>query len=275
MGGGSELQRLSASENLILGMTAGVCCKACNYPLLNWKNTVQQGLKIDFNPKVVYRGLPMAMLNLGGTTAIQFWFTGFFLKMLSGGNTGNLSKETTTQAAFLGGLFSGIPCSLYELTMIQQQRFGGSIIGTPVRLVKSFGASILGRGVTMTMGRESLYTMAMLGVTPLIQSMLMEKYEMETSMALATGSLTGAFISATVTHPMDTIKTCMQGDCEGNKYKGIMQTGRALASEYGVAKGLFKGLSWRIGLISTTFFLVNKFKEKLAPVMFPAPVDNE
>lgn len=148
----------------------------------------------------------MAMMNLGGTTAIQFWFTGVFLKLLSAGKTGGLSNETQTAAAFLGGLCSGIPCSLYELTMIQQQRFGGSVIGTPLRLVKSFGASILARGVITTMGRESMYTMAMLGATPVIQSTLIEQYGVETSIALASGSLAGAFISATITHPMDTIK---------------------------------------------------------------------
>jgi hypothetical protein len=35
------------------------------------------------NPSVVYRGLPMAMLNLGGCTAVQFWFTGFFQRALT------------------------------------------------------------------------------------------------------------------------------------------------------------------------------------------------
>ena len=39
--------------------------------------------------------------------------------------------------------------------------------------------------------------------------------------------------------------------------------------------GLFKGLSWRIGLIATTFFLVNKIKQNLAPVMFPFLLDEE
>lgn len=71
----------------------------------------------------------------------------------------------------------------------------------------------------------------------------------------------------------DHTQTCMQGDCEGKKYKGIVHTGRALVTEYGVRQGLFKGLSWRIGLISTTFFLVNKFKVGLAPLMFPVPSD--
>ena len=33
-------------------------------------------------------------------------------------------------------------------------------------------------------------------------------------------------------------------------------------------KGLFKGLAWRVSLITTTFFLVNKFKQTLAPVLF-------
>ena len=44
----------------------------------------------------------------------------------------------------------------------------------------------------------------------------------------------------------------MQGDVEQKKYKGIVQTGRLLAKEYGVAQGLFKGLLWRITLITTT-----------------------
>ena len=50
----------------------------------------------------------------------------------------------------------------------------------------------------------------------------------------------------------------------------VTTTGGKLAEEYGVAKGLFKGLSFRIVLIATTFFLVNNIKEQLLPVMFPA-----
>ena len=61
----------------------------------------------------------------------------------------------------------------------------------------------------------------------------------------------------------------MQGDLERKKYTNVPNTARSLAAEYGVAKGLFKGLSWRIGLITTTFFLVNMLKSELAPVMFP------
>merc|ERR1712216_86865 len=115
MGGGSDLQKLSGGENLVLGMVTGVCAKACNYPFLVWKNTQQQGLKLSttwttasggFNPLLVYRGLPMACLNLGGTNAVQFGTTGFFQRLLASNNIG---ADAVQVGAFLGGLASGIP----------------------------------------------------------------------------------------------------------------------------------------------------------------------
>lgn len=163
MGGGSDLQRLSGSENCVLGMVTGIMAKACNYPFLVWKNTVQQGLKISFDPRIVYRGLPMACLNLGGTNAVQFGGTGVFQKLLA--TTGSSQDTVNVGGAFLGGAASGLPCSIWELCMIQQQRFGGSILGTPARFVREYGTAALTRGVTMTIGREAMFTMSMLGIT--------------------------------------------------------------------------------------------------------------
>lgn len=204
---------------------------------------------------------------------MQFASMGFFAKYLKAGCD---RDQTQMGGAFLGGLVSGIPCSLWELTMIQQQRFGGSILGTPVRVMNTYGSSGLIRGMTMTMGRECLFTLAMLGVTPAIQRSLTEgSSKMETNTALAVGALIGSFVAATVSHPMDTIKTCMQGDLDQKKYTTVTKTGSKLVEEYGMAKGLFKGLSFRIVLIATTFFLVNKFKEQLVPAMFPHAVADE
>lgn len=125
----------------------------------------------------------------------------------------------------------------------------------------------------MTMGRESMFTMSMLGITPLIQVKLVETSGWEKNTALAAGSLAGALLAGVITHPMDTIKSCMQGDMGRAKYDGILQTGRTLAAEHGVVQGLFKGLFFRIALISTTFFLVNTFKQKTVPILFPHAVD--
>ena len=76
--------------------------------------------------------------------------------------------------------------------MIQQQRFGGSMLGTPAKFVSEYGVSALSRGVTMTMGREAMFTMSMLGITPLIQQSLVENSGAEKNIALAGGSLASA-----------------------------------------------------------------------------------
>jgi len=268
MGGGSDLQKLTGPENVVLGSVTGVMSKAVNYPFLSWKTTVQQGLPISFDPRVVYRGLPMACINLGGTNAVQFATTGFFQRLLAT-TTSIGSDGVTLGGSFLGGLASGIPCSIWELCMIQQQRFGGTLLGTPAKFVSEYGWTSLTRGFTMTMGRESMFTMAMLGITPLIQEKLVVNSGMDQNSALAAGALTGACFAGTITHPMDTIKTCMQGDLGQVKYTDITSTGRLLAQEYGVVQGLFKGLAFRIALISTTFFLVNTFKGRVVPILFP------
>lgn len=262
---GSVLTQLSDVENVLLGMAAGICSKGVNYPLLVWKNAVQQRKPIVLNPMKVYRGLPMACLNLGGATAVQFGLAGFFQKLFSKGKRA-LTPSEEISAAFLGGLCSGIPCSLWELIMIRQQNLGGTLLGTPVKLVQNFGVTVLGRGMIMTCAREAIFTMGMLGLCPVVQSVLY-KQGYDDNIALAAGALTASFISATITHPCDTTKTCMQGDCEQKMYTNIRGSLIVIHSERGLG-GFFAGLQWRIGLIATTFFLANRFKDALAPIMF-------
>ena len=52
----------------------------------------------------------------------------------------------------------------------------------------------------------------------------------------------------------------------------IGETGSLLVEESGVVNGLFRGLFWRTALISTTFFLVNSFKQRIVPALFPHAV---
>ena len=42
-----------------------------------------------------------------------------------------------------------------------------------------------------------------------------------------------------------------------------------------MVQGLFRGLFYRTALISTTFFLVNSFKQRLVPLMFPHTIDKK
>ena len=96
--------------------------------------------------------------------------------------------------------------------MIQQQRFGICVLGTPMRIVREHRAFSLGRSTTMTMGRQSSFTLLMLGITPLIQQELVVSSGCERNTAIAAGSLSGALLAGVIAPPMDTIKSCMQGD---------------------------------------------------------------
>lgn len=205
---------------------------------------------------------------MGGTTMVQFSLTGGFQKAIRKHVSQN---DTVVQmgGAILGGLGSGIPCALWELVMVQQQNFGGTLFGTPLRIFQKYGAGGILRGMPMTLGREALFTLAMLGITPWIQTQLHGDFGLESNTALAAGALVGSLTAATLSHPMDTIKTCQQGDVAQVRFGSVLQTFTLLRAEHGLVKGLFKGLTWRIGLISTTFFLVNKIKQRLAPLMFP------
>merc|ERR1712167_332127 len=108
--------------------------------------------------------------------------------------------------------------------------------------------------------------MAMLGICPLVQRYMMDSTGLSEHTALAAGALSGSIFAGVVTHPLDTIKTCVQGGLGGTKFKSIAATGQVLCQEHGVAGGLYKGFGWRLGMIASTFFLVNLFKQSLAPI---------
>ena len=60
----------------------------------------------------------------------------------------------------------------------------------------------------------------MLGVTPVVQSYLMRTTDWGITGTGFAASLIGGAFAGGVSAPMDTIKTCMQGDMRKQKHKG-------------------------------------------------------
>lgn len=75
-------------------------------------------------------------------------------------------------------------------------------------------------------------------------------------------------ICSFASHPPDTIKTCLQGDVEGVKYKGYVSTTRTLIAEKGVSQ-LWAGMPWRVFRQFCAIFLFDKINAELAPIIFP------
>ena len=90
-------------------------------------------------------------------------------------------------SALAGGICSGVPGSVWELTMIQQQNHGGTLLGTPTKILAEYGMAGIFRGCTTTLAREGLFTMAMLGMTPTLQREFKERLGLSSNMALAAG----------------------------------------------------------------------------------------
>eukprot|EP00808_Paulinella_micropora_P018831 g4734.t1 len=209
----------------------------------------------------------MAMINLGGTTGVQFWFTGVFQNMFrTPEEKEHISNRTQMAAALAAGVASGLPNSMWELLIVQQQRFGLGILETPRGLINRFGVSSLFRGSICTLGREGISNLAMLGLTPIMAEWLHKNRSMGEDQALATGSIVASGVACVVTHPLDTIKTCMQGDVERKKYGSIRETFRTITKEHGMVEGLFKGFIHRVALVAISFYLINKFRAHLTPV---------
>ena len=169
----SALLKMSPMENAAIGVGAGTMEVCALQPMLYWKNATQQGLPLTLNPRLLYRGLSTSVINMATLTGLQFPLTGAVSKVITGGADRDLGNGEKILAAFAGGFLSGFACGPFELTMIQQQRFGGSLFGTPARLVTEHGGpSAMGRGLLMSCGREGIYTAGVLGTCPVFTAKL-------------------------------------------------------------------------------------------------------
>lgn len=261
------LMKMSPLENAAIGVGAGTIEVVALQPILYWKNATQQGLPLSLDPRKLYRGLSTSVVNMATLTGLQFPLTGAVAKVITGGEARPLADGEKVAAAFCGGFISGLACGPFELTMIQQQRFGGSIVSTPARLISTFGASGMSRGLLMSCGREGIYTAGVLGTCPVF----IDKFKQRgwsTNQAKMGGAICAGVMSASISHPMDTIKSCLQGDIEQKTYTSHSGTVKTLMAEGGVGR-FFSGYFFRTGRMILAVAIMNECKLRLSPLFFP------
>lgn len=88
------------------------------------------------------------------------------------------------------------------------------------------------------------------------------------SMAKILAPIGAGVIAATVSHPMDTIKSCVQGDLEHTTFKSMRETASVLYDQGGVGR-FFTGWSYRTGRMILAVAIMNECKIRLSPIMFP------
>lgn len=265
------MQELNATQNAAVGMACGTIEVCIDQPLLYWKNAAQQGMPFTLKPSLMYRGLVASISNMAALTAIQFFGTGLIKRAIVGGEDRALSSSETLVSAFAGGAISGIVCGPLELTMIQQQKFGLNIIQTPAGIIRETGILGMTRGILPAITREGIFTCGYLGVTPLLEKKISnnEAFSSFPRPIVQFGCSMGAgFIASGLSHPADTIKTCMQGDIQQSTYTRAIAGLRLIISRDGIG-GLYKGFLWRYLRMGMTFFIFNLTMEPVSHTLFP------
>jgi solute carrier family 25 (mitochondrial carnitine/acylcarnitine transporter), member 20/29 len=255
--------KLTDGQNFSLGVVAAFIEGILLQPTLYWKNAKAQKLPFSIDPRIVYRGTAASIYNEMQMMGLQFGLTGLFKRF----NTQELGRVGDYLSAFFGGSVSAIFASPVELVMIQQQREGGSILATIQRIASSHGTLMLFRGVAPAMVRDALYVSGFLGVTPLLQDYLMTHQKMQALEAGLCASLFGGIVAAVPSHPLDVIKTCMQGDLAKVKYTSMTSTAKALMREGGLRR-IFSGCFWRSFNIVATVYIANECRLRLPIHMF-------
>eukprot|EP00483_Globobulimina_turgida_P006770 UN06781 len=245
------MEELNGPQNVVVGIIAGCIQCGLDHPLITLKNMVQQSLPLSFNPRVLYRGTVADMIGLSSLTAIQFLGTGAIKSIIlqnksplsanNGKNIRNNILSLTANEVLIsslgGGMLSGIVVAPWELIMIQQQRFGGSLI-KHLSKISTTHVGLLTRGMLPAMYREGIFTMGYLGITPLLEHYLYnQNKEGNINMVnkFLCAMISGVF--ATIcSHPFDTVKTCMQGDLKKKHFKGTYQSFKYLYTQYEIKR---------------------------------------
>jgi hypothetical protein len=205
--GGDALQRLTTAENLALGVSAGTIEVSLLQPMLYCKNATQQGLPLTLNPRILYRGVGMSIINMSVITGAQFPLTGLCTKLVTGGEPRKLSSAEKILTGFMGGAISGFLCAPMELVMIQQQRHGESLVHQTRRILTNYGVTGLFRGLFTACGREGLFTAGYLGIGPVFADKLRDEgYIANHKAASFVGAAGAGCIAATLSHPLDTVR---------------------------------------------------------------------
>jgi Mitochondrial carrier protein len=258
-------QSLTEFQNTLLGVTAAMIEGIILQPTIYWKNAKALNLPFSLNPLIVYRGTVASLFNECQMMGLQFGFTGFYQKLIMNKNTKRSDARTQEMTcSALGGTSAAFFASPVELVMIQQQINGGSSVGTFITALK--GNQIF-RGLTPTLARDAIYVTGMLGVTPILQTYLVEEKELSMSAAGFYASIAGGALAALPSHPFDIIKTCMQARSFQTPTENILtlrQTASQLYKEGGIRR-IYSGAAWRTFNVTATVYIANECRVRMSP----------
>tara|TARA_B100000401_G_scaffold437766_1_gene384171 strand:+ start:80 stop:793 length:714 start_codon:yes stop_codon:yes gene_type:complete len=204
-------------------------------PLIYFKNISQ------INTKPILRNMYNGSISSGSLVFVLNNIQLFSCKLLQ-----DYSLHNSVVALMSGGISGIIACPL-EYFMICYQ------------LKKDITIPNLFRGLGMTCCRESLYTFGTLYLCPLTHNKIRHSYNISENISLLFASTISGTLSASLSHPFDTIKTHQQ-----SKIKHILPYEQLISviNLYGY-KSLYNGLLFRSSKIVIANFILYKSMQSI------------
>lgn len=205
---------------------------------------------------------------MGGCTMTQF-AVGGSLKGIATSDGSELTPAKEMACGLGAGMMSAAWGTPLELVMIQQQRKGMS---TPATVSTVVGGGHMARGFMGCAIREGLWTVGYMSIPPIVRKQLRANFPDtfdSDDKARIPASLLGGLFACYLTHPVDTIKTCMQGDVERITYGGFVETGKVIMKEKGIT-GFYGGATFRYGRMVCAVFMMDKLASVIGPAIYPS-----
>jgi len=261
-------EELTEFQNATVGMVVGCVEVLCLQPLNYCKNMIQQGRPISLSPMVMYRGVGANCLNMGSCTMTQFAVGGALKQRVLAGEHRPLNIMEEMGCGLTAGTISALIGSPLELVMIQQQRTGLSTLKT---LQSVASPSLVYRGFAGAGVREALWTVGYLSIPAIVKPRLMSAFP-ETfdsnEKARVPAALLGGLFACYLTHPFDTVKTCMQGDIKREKFGTFTETTKVLYKESKIP-AFYRGATFRYGRMVLAVGMMDFLKENIGPFLYP------
>lgn len=258
---------LTELENATVGALVGIVEVLCLQPFNYCKNMIQQGQPLTADPRKLYRGVGANCINMGGCTMVQF-AVGGGLKGVMKDERGELTPGREMMCGLGAGMVSAAIGTPLELVMIQQQRKGLSSAATVKEMV---GGGHVTRGFLGCAIREGLWTVGYMSIPPIVRKQLRssmpDTFDTDNK-ARIPASLLGGLFACYLTHPADTIKTCMQGDVERSTYGGFKETAMVVMKEKGIT-GFYGGATFRYGRMVCAVFMMDTLQAMIGPALYP------
>lgn len=216
----NEAQKLSFAEKIAIGSATGAATACVVEPIIYLKNKLQQGKHLSVNPRMWYRGLGVNAAGGIPTIAVKNSVYKQTEEYLNECQMSDTHKKLL--AMFAAGIASSAVTCPRELLIVQQQNNPGNAYTVAKKIMALHGSSALLRGFAPIAARNCSYTGFFFIATPALTQEIREHTDNKFVQTFAPSVIAGS-LSAILTHPLDTIKTCMQADLANKSIKNVAQ----------------------------------------------------